>query len=175
MARISGPCLAAGTLAVFAALVIAALLHRFRNARFASALFRAIALLQIVAALWVLFSGRAPLDTRLFPVALPVAAYVCVLSFAAAAFASRLRPSFAAAFTAALAVLSMFSALLPGTVQTVAGAFAPDFRNFWLADALSYTGSVPWRYSLAACGAAAILSAVWFAVGCLAFRTRDIN
>lgn len=175
VARVSGQCLAAGVLAVLLALAVSAALHRFRRARFAPALFRSIALFQAVAAAWVLFSGSAPLDLRMAPAALPVAAYVCVLAVAASAMACRFRPAFAAAASAAMAVASAFMSLLPAAMQTALGAFIPDFRNFWLADALAGVSGVPWRYSMAACAAALPLSLVWFAAGCALFRSRDIG
>ena len=174
-ARVSGPCLAAGIAAAFAALLAAAALHGFRRARFAPAFFRALAVFQIAAALGMAFSGMAPVDTRIFPVAVPVVAFAAVLAVAAAALACRLRAAAAAAGAAALFAASAFVSLLPRGLSVAAGAAVPDLRNFWLADALSYTGAVPWRYAVSSCGSAAALIAFWFAIGCVLIRSRDVN
>ena len=174
-ARVSKACLAAGVLSVGAAIAVAAALHRFFNARFAPALFLLLAASQVAALPAMVFSAGVPADTRVFPVAAPIAAYVCVLAVAAATFACRLRPAAAGACTAALFACSAFVSLLPRAAGTVAGAVVPDLRNFWLADALSYTGAVPWGYAASACGGALALSAFWFAAGCIAFANRDLG
>ena len=174
-AAVSGACFALGTLPAFAALAAAAAAHRFKSSRFAPVLFTLLALSQPAAAAYAFLSGKAPFDARVIPASIPVLAFVAVMTVSAAALACRFRPAFAGAGTAALASAAMFMQLAPPRIRSVLGFAVPDFGDFWLADALSRAGEVPWSYVLHACGAAAALSAAWFLAGCAFFASRDIS
>ena len=128
VARLFGPALAAGVAVILLPLVIAALLNRFARCRFVLSSF-ALAFLLALA-----FGGAAlalapRLLLRFLPVALLLAFPALVLLAASSAFALRFKAN-AAASAAGL----VFVALLP------------TVGNYYLSDALSKGGAVPWPY-----------------------------
>ena len=145
IARIWGPCVAAGVAVAVAPLVIGAALNRCCRVRFVlSSLFSATFLACAFGG-YAVFTDPATL-LPYFPAMVPTLAFALMFVSAAAAFAMRFRPNAAAACAGLL-----FAATLP---------FA---GNYYLADALSGGGSV----SLAAASlavAAAIPAIVAFLI-----------
>ena len=124
IARIWGPCVAAGVAVILVPLVLGALLNRCFRVRFVlSALLSASVLACAFGASAVVMDSATLLPY--FPAMVPTLAFALVFVSASAAFAVRFKPNAAAACAGAL-----FAATLP---------FA---GNYYLADALSHGGSV---------------------------------
>lgn len=128
LAQVFGPALAAGVAVILLPLVIAAALNRFARCRFVLTSFACAFLLAL------LFGGAsfalAPRQlVKYLPVALLLACPALVLLAASAAFALRFKAN-----AAASAVGLVFAALVPAV------------GNYYLSDALSKGGAVPWSY-----------------------------
>ena len=139
VARLSGPFLAAGVAVMLVPLLMGAALNRFARFRFVlTALVCAFSLAVLVGA------GSVVLDPAFLVRHLPVAALLlppaAVLLLASAAAAVRLRANAAAAAVGVVAALSV-----------------PAVGNYYMADALSKGGVVPWSY--VGCAALAALPA----------------
>lgn len=128
LAQVFGPALAAGVAVILLPLVVAAALNRFARCRFVLTSFACAFLLAL------LFGGAslalAPRQlVKYLPVALLLACPALVLLAASAAFALRFKAN-----AAASAVGLVFAALVPAV------------GNYYLSDALSKGGAVPWSY-----------------------------
>lgn len=140
IARLWGPCLAAGVGVMVLPLAVGAVCNRFLRCRFVlTALVCALVLSALPGGAVAVVDGARML--RLLPVALLIVVGSAVPIAASAAFAVRLR---------APAALS--------AVAAVVAAALPAFGNYYLSDALSGGGSVPWRY--AGLAVAAVLPAI---------------
>ena len=128
LARLYGPRLAAGVGVIVLPLVLAAALNRFAGCRFVITAFRTALLLAAASAAVALWRDAA-LVLRMLPVAVLIALSAAALLSAAAALAVRFRANVAASAT--------------GVVFAV---FLPAAGNYYLADALSGGGAVPWGY-----------------------------
>ena len=128
LAQVFGPALAAGVSVILLPLVAAAALNRFARFRFVLTAFACA--LALALALGGGALALAPrLLARFLPVALLLAFPALVLLAAAAAFSLRFRAN-----AAASAVALVFAASLPAV------------GNYYLSDALSEGGAVPWAY-----------------------------
>ena len=157
VARLYGPNLAEGVGVIVLPLVAAAALNRFGNVRFVlSSFFLALSLSVVCAVLSVIRDATGFL--RLLPVAVLIVLFTSILLVASAAFAARLKAN-AAASSAGL----VFALLLP------------TVGNYYLADALSKGGSVPWTY--VGCAALATLPVVllFLFLGIHFINGRDIS
>lgn len=155
IARLWGPSFALGTAVIVLPLVVGALLNRFFSVRFVPAAF---ALAAVTAAGSLFYRFDAETVSRLVPVQLLVMAFVSVFLVAAAAFAVRFKANTAVSAVLLLAVLSV-----------------PFAGNYYLSDALSGGGRVPWPY---VAGALAALIPAWAGFGLLAarfFSERDVG
>lgn len=128
LSRVFGPALAAGVAVALLPLLLGAVLNRFARFRFVLTAFAFALVLSLLfggfsVALLPHFLGR------LLPVAVLLVFPALVLLAAAAAFAVRFRAN-----AAASAVGLVFAALLPA------------MGNYYLSDALSKGGAVPWAY-----------------------------
>ena len=143
IARIHGPCFAAGVSAVVLPLVVGAALDRFARRRFVPTAFALSFLVSAASAAW--FADLA-LVLRLAPVAALIAVAAMVPLAAAAAFSFRFRANAAAAACGVVVALML-----------------PAMGSYFLSDALSGGGSVSWGYvGLAAL--AAVPAVVFFLV-----------
>jgi len=143
IARIYGPCFAAGVSAVVLPLVVGAALDRFARRRFVPTAFALSFLVSAASAAW--FADLA-LVLRLAPVAALIAVAAMVPLAAAAAFSFRFRANAAAAACGVVVALML-----------------PAMGSYFLSDALSGGGSVSWGYvGLAAL--AAVPAVVFFLV-----------
>ena len=157
IARLYGPNLAEGVGVIVLPLVLGAALNRFGNVRFVlSASVLAFSLSVVFAALSVVRDATGFL--RLLPVAALIVLFTSVPLAAAAAFAVRFKAN-AAASSAGL----------------VLALLLPAVGNYYLADALSKGGSVPWTY--VGCAALAALPAVllFLFLGIHFINGRDIT
>ena len=157
VARLYGPNLAEGVGVIVLPLVAAAALNRFGNVRFVlSSFVLALSLSVVCAVLSVIRDATGFL--RLLPVAVLIVLFTSILLVASAAFAARLKAN-AAASSAGL----VFALLLP------------TVGNYYLADALSKGGSVPWTY--VGCAALATLPVVllFLFLGIHFINGRDIS
>ena len=157
IARIYGPNFAEGIGVIVLPLLVGAALNRFGNARFVlSSFVLALALSAVGAALSVV--RDAVVFRRLLPVMTLIALFTSVPLVASAAFAVRFKAN-----AAASSVGLVFALLLPAV------------GNYYLADALSRDGFVPWTY--VGCAALATLPAVllFLFLGIHFINGRDIS
>lgn len=170
-----------------AALLIAAILHHRRMARFAVAAWRALAGLLTLCVAGALALNRAghwdpalaALDWRIVNVSLLVLAALLLFAAIATALATFLKPG----VTLIVCLLLLGLGLAADTLLAPASAWfwrllsrcVPNVQAFWLCDALAHGGRVPLGYTaltilyaLAWCGLA-------LGAGMLLFRRRDLN
>ena len=157
IARLYGPNLAEGVGVIVLPLVVGAALNRFGSMRFVLSAFVIALLLSVVFAALSVVRGAAGL-LRLLPVAALIVLFTSVPLAAAAAFAVRFKAN-AAASSAGLVLLLLI----------------PAVGNYYLADALSKGGFVPWTY--VGCAALATLPAVllFLLLGIHFINGRDIT
>ena len=157
IARLYGPNLAEGVGVIVLPLLVGAALNRFGNVRFVlSSFVLALSLSVAFAALSVI--RDATVFLRLFPVVTLIALFTSVPLVASAAFAVRFKANAAASFAGLVLALLL-----------------PTVGNYYLADALSKGGSVPWAY--VGCAALATLPAVllFLLLGIHFINGRDIS
>ena len=128
IARLWGPCFAAGVGIAVVPLVAGAALNRFARCRFVLSAFAVALVLSALAAGWVTVRD-ARLVGRLLPVAALVIALMSVLLLAAAVFSVRWKANAAAA-----------------AVGIVVLALVPVIGNYYRPDALANGGAVTWGY-----------------------------
>lgn len=126
IARIYGPCFAAGLAAIVVPLVAGAALNRFAGSRFVPAAFAIAFAVSVAASAWF---ADLRLLCRLAPVAVLMALAATVPLAAAAAFSFRFKANGAAA-----------------ACGTVVALMMPAMGGYFLSDALSAGGSVSWGY-----------------------------
>ena len=126
VARIYGPCFAAGIAAIVLPLAVGAALDRFARCRFVPTAFL---LSFLVSAASAARFADIPLLARLAPVSVLLALAAMVPLAAAAAFSFRFKANGAAA-----------------ACGVVVAAMLPAMGGYFLSDALSSGGSVPWSY-----------------------------
>ena len=157
IARLHGPNFAEGVGVIVLPLVVGAALNRFARFRFVISSFVLALLLSIAfAGLSILRDAAWPL--RLLPVAALIGMFAFVLLSASAAFAVRLKAN-AAASAAGVVLLILL----------------PAIGNYYMADALSKGGAVPWTY--VGCAVLAALPAVLFflLLGIHFINGRDVS
>jgi len=157
LARLWGPCLAAGVGVMILPLLFAAVLNRFAHFRFVLTVFVSAAVLASLAAGAAAFLPIAAFF-RLLAAAVPLAFPTAILLLASAAFAVRFRANAAAA-----AVGCVFAALLPAV------------GNYYLSDALSAGGSVPWSYVAISALASAPALVLFALLGVRFINGRDLT
>lgn len=143
IARIARPELVAATLIVVAPLVVGAVLNRFFRFRFVLSSVILTLVLSIAAAVTASVGSRGDV-LRLVPAGILLILPSAVFLAAAAAFAVRLKANAAAAATGLVFALAL-----------------PAIGNYYLSDALSGGGELPWSY-VAAAAAAALPAVVAF-------------
>ena len=157
IARLYGPCLAAGVAVMLVPLVVGAALNRFLRFRFVLSSMVTAFVLSLVAA-----GACAALDRGLLPRHLPPAALLVVLASvflsASAALAVRFRANAAAAGAGVLFAL-----------------FLPFVGNYYMSDALANGGSVHWGYVGLAALAAAPAALAFLVVGIRFIGERDVS
>lgn len=157
IARLYGPNLAEGVGVIVLPFVVGAALNRFGNMRFVLSAFVIALLLSVVFAALSVVRGAAGL-LRLLPVATLIVLFTSVPLVAVAAFAVRFKAN-AAASSAGLVLILLI----------------PAVGNYYLADALSKGGFVPWTY--VGCAALAVLPAIllFLFLGIHFINGRDIT
>lgn len=143
IARIARPELVAATLVVVAPLVVGAALNRFFRFRFVLSSVTLALVLSIAAAVTASVGSRGDV-LRLVPAGILLILPSAVFLAASAAFAVRLKANAAAAATGLVFALAL-----------------PAIGNYYLSDALSGGGELPWSY-VAAAAAAALPAVVAF-------------
>ena len=157
LARLYGPRLAMGVGVIVLPLVVAAALNRFAGCRFVISSVLISLLCAGVSAMTAI--GRdAGLALRMLPAAVLLGVLAAVLLSAAAAFAVRFRAHAAAA-----------------ACGLVLAAFLPAIGNYYLADALSNGGRVPWGYVGLATLAAVPAVLLFLLLGVHFINGRDIT
>ena len=157
IARLYGPNFAEGLGVIVLPLVVGAALNRFGNMRFVLSSFAVAFLLAVAFAAHAVIRDAA-WCVRILPVAALLVLFSSVLLSASAAFAVRLKAN-AAASAAGLVLV----------------AFLPAVGNYYMAEALSKGGSVPWAY--VGCAALAALPAVlvFLLLGIHFINGRDVS
>ena len=157
IARLYGPNLAEGVGVIVLPLLVGAALNRFGNVRFVLSSFVLAFALSVVFAVLSAIRDVAGL-LRLLPVVTLIGLFTSVPLVASAAFAVRFKSN-AAASSAGLALALLL----------------PAVGNYYLADALSRGGSVPWTY--VGCAALATLPAIllFLFLGIHFINGRDIS
>ena len=157
IARLHGPNFAEGVGVIVLPLVIGAALNRFARFRFVLSSFALALLLSIVFA-GLSISRDTAWFLRLLPVAALIGMFAFVLLSASAAFAVRLKAN-AAASAAGIVLLVLL----------------PAIGNYYMAEALSKGGSVPWSY--VGCAVLAALPAILFflLLGIHFINGRDVS
>ena len=157
IARLSGPFLAAGVAVMLLPLVIGAALNRFARFRFVPTAIETALMLALLAG-----GASSVLDPALLPRHLPVAALLLcpalVLLAASAAVAVRFKANAAAA-----------------AVGVVAALCIPAAGNYYMADALSKGGVVPWSYVAIAAIAALPAVVAFLVLGIRFIGGRDVS
>ena len=153
VARVYGPCFAAGVGAMVLPLAAGAALDRFAGFRFVPTAFALALAVSAAAAAW--FADLA-LAMRLAPVAALLALAAMVPLSAAAAFSFRFRANGAAA-----------------ACGVVVALMVPSMGGYFLSDALSGGGSVSWGYVGAAALATAPAVAFFLVLGTWFIKGRD--
>ena len=157
LARLWGPCFAAGVGVVVLPLVVGAALNRFAGCRFVLSFFAVSAALALAAGLWTACRD-GQLVFRMLPVALLIVFLTLVLLLAAAAFAVRLKANAAAAF-----------------VGVAVALLTPAIGNYYMSDALAGGGSVGWTYVGLAAAATLPLALIFLFLGLNFANGRDMT
>ena len=157
LARLWGPCFAAGICVMVLPLVVGAALNRFAGCRFVLSFFVVSAVLALAAGIWTVCRDLQ-LVVRMLPVALLIVLLTLVLLFAAAAFAVRLKANAAAA-----------------GVGVVVALLVPAIGNYYMSDALAGGGSVGWSYVGLAAAATLPLALFFLLLGFNFANGRDMT
>lgn len=157
IARLYGPNFAEGLGVIVLPLVVGAALNRFGNVRFVLSSF-VLALLLAFAFAALSAVRDIAWFLRLLPVATPIVLFSSVLLSASAAFAIRLKAN-AAASAAGIVLVALL----------------PAIGNYYMADALSKGGTVPWTY--VGCAALAAFPAIlaFLLLGVHFINGRDVS
>ena len=157
IARLYGPNFAEGVGVIVLPLVIGAVLNRFARFRFVLSSF-VLALLLSIAFAGLSVSRDGAWFLRLLPVVALIGIFTVLLLSSSAAFAVRLKAN-AAASAAGVVLLVLL----------------PAIGNYYMAEALSKGGAVPWLY--VGCAALAALPAVLFflLLGIHFINGRDVS
>lgn len=129
LARIWGPCVAAGIVSMIGSLFIAALLNRFARFRFVLAVIGLMVLFSVISAVVFSIGYDGTIFFRMMP---PIVLLVALESFwivVAAAWAIRFKANVAAALT-----------------FLMLGAMLPFIGNYYCADRLADGGTISWGY-----------------------------
>ena len=153
IARIYGPCFAAGLGAIVVPLVLGAALNRFAQCRFVPTAFALSLVVSVASAAWF---ADLPLLARMAPVATLVALAATVPLAAAAAFSFRFGANASAA-----------------ACGIVVAVMLPAMGGYFLSDALSGGGSVSWGYVGLAALATAPAAAFFLVLGAGFIKGRD--
>jgi len=154
ISRVWGPSLALGLSTVVVPLAVGALLNRFFRCRFVLTFFVWALLVSVAGSL---YRPDLSLALRLAPVAVTILCVAAVFLAAASAFAVRLRTNGAAA-----------------AVGGVLLACLPVLGNYYLPDALSKGGSLPWDYVGLAAAAAAPAVLAFLLLGIRFINGKDV-
>ncbi len=120
-----------------------------------------------------------PLDWQTLPANLLVAEALLVLTALCMMLAARLdglRTMAAAGVIVALGLMADYwlSGLQGHPIAHRLVSLLPNWQHFWMADALSGGGRVPWAYVLQAAGYAGLLSAGFLGIGAALFAAREV-
>lgn len=157
IARIYGPSLATGVGVIVLPLVVSAALNRFLDMRFVLSAFALALALSVAGAAYAIVHD-AYWILRLLPVMAMIGVFTAAVLAASAAFAVRFRANAAASAAGAVLLVSL-----------------PAIGNYYMSDALSKGGSVPWSY--VGCAALAALPAIllFLLLGIHFINGRDVS
>lgn len=118
---------------------------------------------------------------QIVPGSVLVSLAIIVLAALAVSFSTRLRPVLSTSACGAIFLLGLIADFLFRPAATTAWwaklcyGILPNWQDFWLVDALSAGGTIPWGYVAAAAGYAALYAGAVLAAGLLSFRHVDIQ
>jgi hypothetical protein len=176
-------------LAPFVAYLIAGAINYVARRPFGSTAFGLVFLCLLAAAFVAGFfdrtGHRAPFDLavewRILPASLLVTLALIVLSAIAMAMSTRLSTVPTLTFSGAILAAGLMSDYWLGekaAISRIAGFFyriIPNWQHFWLSDALSNGGTIPWTYVIGAAFYAAAYSAGILCLGLLSFRHVEMK
>lgn len=120
------------------------------------------------------------LNFRVIPVAILIFFGLMVFAALATALSTRLQPGAVLAICGGVLMAGLAgdtwlkgAALFSG--RGILSGVLPDLQNFWLCDAISHGGEVPFSYVLAVGGYALTCCVLFLLLGCMAFRNRDVG
>ncbi|MBN1269225.1 MAG: ABC transporter permease [Kiritimatiellae bacterium] len=128
---------------------------------------------------WGAFGAAVP--WQILPACVLLTLAILVLSAIATGLAARLETMPTLAVCSVVFVLGLMSDYLFGRhagahrAAAILYALIPNWQNFWVADALTDGGLVPWAYVGRAAGYAALYLAAVLGLGMLSFRRREIT
>ncbi|MFH1477576.1 MAG: hypothetical protein ABIH24_08840 [Verrucomicrobiota bacterium] len=117
---------------------------------------------------------------RMVPAGILVSLAVMVLAALAVTLSTRLPPVLSTSACAALFFLGLVSDYLFRTAAATSWwanlsyRLLPHWQNFWIVDALSGGGNIPWRYVITTAGYAGLYTIAVLALGLLSFRRVEI-
>lgn len=120
------------------------------------------------------------LHWRLVPAGILVALALVVLTGIALAMATRLSTVPVITLSAGILFLGLLSDYLlagagPGPITAIWHSVVPNWQHFWMADALTHGGTIPWSYVAVAALYSACYLAVALTGGLLLFRWREMK
>lgn len=139
----------------------------------------------LVTAAWLAPNGHAVrfgslMAWRMVPAGILVSLAVMVLAALAVSLSTRLPPVLSTSACAALFSLGLVSDYLFRTAAATswwAGLsyrLLPNWQDFWIVDALSGGGNIPWGYVVGAAGYAGLYTVAVLALGLLSFHRVEI-
>ena len=166
------------------ACLVAAVINRATDRPFGSTalllLLGYVVALFLIAGLFERDGTYAPFDFRvewrILPVSLLLTLALAVLSAIALALSTRLSTVPTLSLLSAVFLLGLMSDYLFGGRTGAAWLYGlvPNWQNFWLADALTAGGRVPWDYVGRAAGYAAAYTGAALALGLASFRHAEV-
>lgn len=138
-----------------------------------------------VAAAWLDTNGHlvrfgSLMAWRMVPAGILVSLAIMVLTALAVSLSTRLPPVLSTSACAALFILGLVSDYLFRTAAATSWwadliyRLLPNWQNFWIVDALSGNGNIPWGYVVATAGYAGLYTVAVLALGLLSFRRVEI-
>lgn len=120
------------------------------------------------------------IDWRMAPAGILVSLAIMVLAALAVSLSTRLPPVLSTSICAAIFILGLVSDYLFRTAAATSWPadliyrLLPNWQDFWVVDALSGSGNIPWLYVGATAGYAGLYTVAVLALGLLSFRRVEI-
>ena len=118
-------------------------------------------------------------NLNILPASALITIALAILSAMAISFSTRLSAVPTLILVTIIFVIGMMSEYLfmrhPSAIGTIFYNIIPDWQNFWLCDALSGGGSIPWTYAAKTFIYAALYSSAVLCIGMISFRNTEMK